>query len=1187
MSAENASLPPSPSEQPLPATAQQEISPTTLSPLAKEHTSIVSAPSEQQQPPPPPTTRRRRTATKLSPLARESSPYPPSESQQQASLSANRRGITPTKVSFFPKDLNAQALTSFPLPFSSPKAGDEEISDTVQVEFPGTILDTAKVPFTHPFFKRVLSPETVVGTSTENMLFSPPHSRRVGPYEIVEEIVRRPQFYSYKARHVDQDRIYFLKIFMLEEEAIKRIQQGIQTAKRLVHPQIVNYRESGKIDGFFYAASEYIEGETLERKMSQFISVREGAEIISECLKILEYAHNEGVIHGALGPTSIFITPQHQVKITDFAFPLENCKSLGSLSPEEAGYTELYYCAIEKIKNLNDFTPQVDIYSAGALLYHLLTEQLPIRGKTIQQILTQTAFYPHRFLCFHLMEYKTTDFIALIYQALQKHPKERYPNMRMFSNDLENILCFRPIVGIHSHLWFRLKWHQLSFKGLLLFLVSLLFFVGILGYFSKKLQDSSDHLIQMKERLEQQNQYMQDLEQEQKKAIPLLAEAYLEKSHSLETQQQVQLSALFAAYSNQLLPSWQAQKQMAQIFFQKHTPYFRYQPRFQSIFQMALSQEGHLYTGDSFRGIQDWDLSQRKALGSPLPISEAFPYENGALAVTPQGDQFFCVLDKRLIQYSTKDFRPLQVFTHHAPISTFLFLPDSSFCFTGTQQGEIVQWDLQTGNLLYRFSVSTSPLTALAYQEEANVLFIGVQNQIIRLDLSAKKHLQRIPLPQGELSKLSYSPSHRRVFSGGGDGKIYGVDPKTGEVRFTLVGHRGAVSDFVFNESHTLLYSIGSDGKLFRWKLEEDLEATKSPEASYTFLPVQPLYCINYTASCLIVSSKTALHFIQSQELKEIQQVTSFSHRPPLHFAVDTQKELLYMGSAEGSLICWNLLQQRDPLKSYFSPHPNISALSLSPSAQLLLTGDPQGRIALWSPQNIVPQQVIEYHTHPICALLAGDFCFFSSDTLNQLVAWDILETGVAKLKWKAPAATRLALSPSCKELWAGGVDGSLRSYHPETGICQTIWSLGKAPIHWLGFDQQDPFLYVASTSFFYKIQPSSGQILASFSCSESLAHASFDERYVYLATSNGFLLLEKDTLRFFLYLGANQEFTDISYIPQHEILLGASTQQGLQQWPRAVLFDTHWLSKQYWEKETQSYLSGFKVLTLPQVQRK
>ena len=104
-----------------------------------------------------------------------------------------------------------------------------------------------------------------------------------------------------------------------DEERLRRFEQEAYAASALNHPNIITIYEIGEANGRHFIATEFIEGQTLRRRLlAGKLGQTEAMDIATQVVSALSAAHVAGIIHRDIKPENIMIRPDGYVKVLDF-----------------------------------------------------------------------------------------------------------------------------------------------------------------------------------------------------------------------------------------------------------------------------------------------------------------------------------------------------------------------------------------------------------------------------------------------------------------------------------------------------------------------------------------------------------------------------------------------------------------------------------------------------------------------------------------------------------------------------------------------------------------------------------------------------------------------------------------------------------------------------------------------------
>jgi|GEM_PF-3508231 len=167
------------------------------------------------------------------------------------------------------------------------------------------------------------------------------------------------------------------------EDVRKRFVREAETIAFLEHPNIRQVYDMGEVDGNSFIIMEYLDGKDLKQHMLKNDAIAEKQAVlwVSEALKGLGYAHEQGVVHRDIKPSNIFLTDDGKIKLLDFGIAKVKHEGLGLTHTNTRMGTPIYMSP-EQIRTPKEVDHRTDIYSMGVTLWTLLNGAPPYDDNT-------------------------------------------------------------------------------------------------------------------------------------------------------------------------------------------------------------------------------------------------------------------------------------------------------------------------------------------------------------------------------------------------------------------------------------------------------------------------------------------------------------------------------------------------------------------------------------------------------------------------------------------------------------------------------------------------------------------------------------------------------------------------------------------------------------------------------------
>ena len=278
-----------------------------------------------------------------------------------------------------------------------------------------------------------------------------------GRYELEAVIGRGGMAEVWRARDLRLDRLVAIKrlrVDLATDSTFQaRFQREAQSAAGLNHPNIVSVYDTGeKVDpasgiSVPYIVMELVEGHTLREILRQgrALEPAKAFEYTIGVLEALSSSHKHDIVHRDIKPANVMITPAGAVKVMDFGIARAVSDTSATMTQTAAVIGTAQYLSPEQARG-EPVDARSDIYSAGCLLYELLTGRPPFLGDSPVSVAYQ-----------HVREMPippsqldadiTPEMDAITMKALAKSPDDRYQSAKAMRDDCWRLLNDQPVTA--------------------------------------------------------------------------------------------------------------------------------------------------------------------------------------------------------------------------------------------------------------------------------------------------------------------------------------------------------------------------------------------------------------------------------------------------------------------------------------------------------------------------------------------------------------------------------------------------------------------------------------------------------------------------------------------------------------------------------------------------------------------
>lgn len=681
----------------------------------------------------------------------------------------------------------------------------------------------------------------------------PPHSaasalgpitaapRRFGDYELFEEIGRGGMAIVFRARQLSVGRDVALKLLhfgpMASEETIKRLRMEATAAGSLRHPNIVAIHEVGIHNDQHYLVMDYVAGPNLaEVVANQPWPAARAATLARLVAETVQYAHDRGVLHRDLKPSNILLDTGDQPRLTDFGLakritttsppaldptqPLHETQRLGEWIPGGGSLT----LTGQVIGSPNYMPPEQacgdrgkvgrysDVYSLGAILYHLLCGRPPFLGETItatlHQVLETEATSPRL-----LNPRVPIDLETICLKCLEKDPPRRYASAGELAEELDRFLKNEPIrarpVGPLQRV---LRWCRRNRLVTSLALVTLMLLLTV--------AIGSPIAVYR-------------IDRERQKAVRSASNAQVQ----LYT---MQLRSVEQAWNDGHLFHFDQLLRETRASPERNFEWNYWRKQVQLVFPALRGHLGRVntvafspdnqrvVTGSEDNSLVVWDAGTLREIvrfeAHQAPVSCATWFPDGRYLVSGSHDHSIRIWDAVNAQ------ELFSIRSRRGRIAAMTISADGRTIVSGNQDGTATIWDVQgtvgMGSVALRerrvLQGHRREVTAVSLSADGQWLATGSDDATARIWKLATGRLVHVLEGHADyVRSVAFSRDGTRIVTGSWDGTAAIWDARAGKRLFTLKGHTDWVSAALISPDGTTIVTLCLDGSARLWRIQD------------------------------------------------------------------------------------------------------------------------------------------------------------------------------------------------------------------------------------------------------------------------------------------------------------------------------------------------------------------------------
>ena len=377
---------------------------------------------------------------------------------------------------------------------------------------------------------------------------------------------------------------------------------------------------------------------------------------------------------------------------------------------------------------------------------------------------------------------------------------------------------------------------------------------------------------------------------------------------------------------------------------------------------------------------------------------------------------------------------------HTDPIRSIAFSPDGKMIASGSSEGAIILWDVQTQQAIDQPLIGhTDLIPALAFSSDSKILASGSWDKTIILwDVGTHQPIgQPLIGHTGRVTAIAFRQGDKTIASGSEDGTVIlwniGTHQPMGQ---PLARHTESVYGVAFSPDGRILASGSSDSTIILWDVETH-QPMGQPLAKHTGFVLDVAFSPDgKTLASGSYDSTVILWDVETHQ--PMGQLVAGDRNSVYRIAFSRDGKLLAAGTIFGEIILWNV-ESRQPVGQPLTGHTSsVEDIAFSPDGQTIASGSDDRAIILWDVEARQPiSQLLSKHTGSVESVAFspnGKFIASGSQD-NTIILWDVKTHQPIKepLSGHTDVITSLAFSPDSRILASGSEDNTIILWDVET----------------------------------------------------------------------------------------------------------------------------------------------------------
>ncbi len=799
------------------------------------------------------------------------------------------------------------------------------------------------------------------------------------------------------------------KLHHLSVKEIRARNRFLKEAKitgQLEHPGIAPVYEIGrKPNGKLYYAMRLVKGKTLSQAIHEAENINERLRLLTHFRDIcntIAYAHSKNVIHRDIKPANIMIGEFGETVMLDWGLAKVKGEEDERAEELEEGIKLLKLDIDVTVKGKIMGTPAYmspeqaqgdiasvdelsDIYSLGAVLYEIISGEIPYSGKTAEEILQniESSNIPD---IKALLPIVPPELCAILQKTFIKDRDERYRSALELSRDIENYMSGHKVTAYEYSSVELIKKFFMKNKT-----------ISVLVGFIIVILITTTILISVS--------YAESVKKE-KIAHYNLSLGYEAWARQMILSEEYEKAAVFAA---------------ASLFNNPYNPYSPLKFRDVSAFGSRLINEKTL-TGRSL-----YYIAALKSADTLVSTFYPGTVPNDIKVLPDERTAVFGGRDKTLTFFDINNGKTLFKLTgHEDEVYSLDLSSDGTKLLSGSWDGSVILWNVAERKELRRYVFHKNEIYKVKISHNGKFGASGGSDKtVVVFDLYSGKIIHTLKGHTKGISDLSFSADDKYLLSSGYDGVLYKWNLENGEQVAKHYSYNNVPISFAqFTTDDKNVVATDYNGKI----------AILDKDNFYT----QKYYKLNeaiFSASLISGTGEILVsgtdNVLKKFDLNSGKYENAYRGHDKLINAISPiyGKEFLITVSRDETIKVWKQNSTKK-IKTFKGKTAVISDIKLSPDGNVLIASDRDGNIFLWRKDQNWNGTLINAHDKIIEAIdFSPDGKFFASGSWDKTVkVWSSLTGELLKtIKWKNNAVYSVKFSPDSNYLAFGTWDNVIK----------------------------------------------------------------------------------------------------------------------------------------------------------------